>query len=317
MMFIQKRIFLLVAAAWSVQGQSLIRGGSTGSTTSMTDCMLSSSLCNNTAPHTKVDAGCNADFPICTQESGWEPPASVAGDKCSKCINIYDSDIAVDLGCNKDFPRCDAPLGLNGLKCLAPEKLTCANTQIDTTADRGCAADAPVCYNVATGMDVGYGAAGNGCARCINTLSQGYHDVGVADYACPANSPRCVSLDGTDAPENKIGARCCPASGCATPCPCNTPNSYFRYIVENGVNLASMNVECYADSITVVAYLDLGLVAGGEPMPGVPFYACESSGGFPGDVGYMTGITMAQAATCAAEVRRALAAVACGQYGYP
>jgi len=316
-MCMQERIFVLFAAVWSVSGQSLIRGGVSstgGSTTSMTERILSSSICNNNALHTEVDAGCNADFPMCTQESGWEPPANVAGDFCAKCINIYDSDIATDLGCSKDFPRCNAPLGQAGLACLAPETSTCQNTALAATADQGCSAKAPVCYGIGTGMDVGYGAAGTGCARCINTFSQGHHDVGWADYGCPLESPRCVSWDGNEAPENQIGARCCPASGCATACPCNTPNSYFEYIVKKGGNLAAMTVQCWESSRALLTEFNFlmygGQLAAGEPMAGSHVYAClsGSSGGFTGNVGMYGDVTQAQSNTCIAEMQGALAA---------
>jgi len=327
-MFIQKRIFLLVAAAWTVQGQSLIRGGGTSSTaSSMTEQeqRMLSSVCNNNAPHTEVDDGCSLDFPLCTQKSGFQPPASVAGDLCAKCINIYDSDIAADLGCTDDHPRCDAPLGLAGSKCLKPKTLTCTNTAIDAnTADFGCGTDAPVCYNIDTETDVGYYAPGSGCARCINTLSQGYHDVGRADYGCPVSSPRCENLDGNDAPENKIGARCCPATGCVIPsnCPCNTPNSYFEYIVEKGGNMEAMNVRCFVGPTTVFTVFDFlvsgGTLAAGEEVPGSGFLAClsGSSGDFPGNVGYIGGITQAQANTCIAELQKALEdrGVSCDPY---
>jgi len=124
-----------------VQGQSAIRGGGSRTRRStMTERFLLSSSsnnnkCNNTAPSTEVDQGCTARCPMCTQSSGWQPPASVAGDKCARCINIYDSDTDVDVGCSQTFPRCKAPLGLAGLQCLAPAILTCTNMAIDATAD--------------------------------------------------------------------------------------------------------------------------------------------------------------------------------------
>jgi len=250
MLFIPKRIvlllLLLVSAASFAKGQSTICGS--GSRTShstrsmMTECFLlsssssNSSICHNTAPNTKVDDSCMARHPMCMQASGWQPPASVVGDFCAKCINIYDSDIDVDLRFIKTFPCCHAPFGLASLDCLALEILTCQNTVINATTDHGCADDAPMCYNAATKMDVMYGAGRTSCGHCINTFLQGHHnDVGWADYGCPVDSPCCIDTDGkNDALLNQIGVHCCPASGCdetSATCPCNTPNSYFWYIV--------------------------------------------------------------------------------------
>jgi len=176
-------------------------------------------------------------------------------------------------------------------------------------------------------MDIAYGAAGTGCGRCINMLSQGYHDVGVADYGCPITSPRCVALDGNDAPQSQIGARCCTATGCVVTarCRCNLPGSIFRYIVENGldrekgVENASMGVRCFVSPTAVYIGLSwrkgFGILFAGEEVPGSGFSYCQSisSGGFENTY---SELTQMQADTCVGELRGALekSGISCEPY---
>ncbi len=229
------------------------------------------SYCTNSAPFEEMDEGCNADFPLCAKTDGHEPAANVAGDYCGSCRKVWNTDKVVDWGCTVEEPRCDAKLGLIGLRCLPAEVVpppACKNTGAYGATDQNCTDENPICYNGKTQQEVGSYAAGTGCARCLNSFTSGF-----PDYGCKSAQPRCVMLNGTDAPLNKVGVMCCPAGGCP-PCPCYKPNSAFYFALNDNAGSYACSQEgtiLYGRSPAIYPW-----VGAGEYFPGV--WVCGGDG---------------------------------------
>lgn len=99
------------------------------------------------------------------------------------------------------------------------------------------------------------------------------------------------------------------SSDCLGDCACLTPNSFFEAIVTGAVVVdPGANGFCANSSSTSIAFINTaGIAAGGEAGgSGSGNWACESNAGYPGDVGFVTGLTSDEAMHCADLVRDAL-----------
>ncbi len=115
----------------------------------------------------------------------------------------------------------------------------------------------------------------------------------------------------TDATDDVSACETAGAASCdAEPCPCNTPNSYFEAFV-NGNIPYTPSQQCFESSSTslVVNFGNGQIAAGGEAGgSGSGNWACEGNGGYPGDTGFVTGLTQEVGERCAALIRDQLIA---------
>jgi len=259
-------LFFITSA--SCVGSQNIRGTTTGRNLE--------SPCINDAPFDGLDDGCNADFPLCAMSDDYEPAAHVAGDHCGKCHNIWDTDEFVDFGCTADKPSCDAGLGLIGMQCLPAKVIpppVCRNTGAFGAKDETCTDEAPICYDATSQQEVGSFVGGTGCARCLNSFVNEYHQYGIPDYGCPTDQPRCVMTDGNDPDLNKVGSRCCPAGGCLVTCPCNSPNTFFDFALNDLAVSQVAGWWCEENKEIAYGHITLsdgswgGFIGGGKPYP--------------------------------------------------
>jgi hypothetical protein len=214
--------------------------------------------CVNTAPHGRIDQGCDETRPICLVSStANEPAANVAGNKCGKCINTVESNSFTDLGCSSETPICNAPLGLGGDTCL-PALPHCTNTAAYGGVDAGCSRETPLCINSKTKKEVGARAQGDVCAACVKVYSRLHYRFGFTDYGCSAQLPRCMTSENKDPARSRAGAKCCTAQGvCQTQslCPCNRPESVWSKVVA-GINPWNSNdLTCLSDTNSFTASL--------------------------------------------------------------
>jgi len=220
------KILFFVVSAVSVSSQT-IRGATMERSLD--------SVCTNDTPFAGLDQGCSPALPLCARSDGYEPAADVAGDYCRKCRNVWDTDTVADWGCTESAPACAAELGKIGMRCVPADvpKPVCKNSGAFDAKDQDCGDETPICYNVDTQQEVGSYAPGIGCAQCLNSFENAYHQYGWSDYGCPKEQPRCAMADGSDPTLNRVGSKCCPADGCPITCPCNTPNTFLSYIATN------------------------------------------------------------------------------------
>ncbi len=122
----------------------------------------------------------------------------------------------------------------------------------------------------------------------------------------PGADEACNGVDDNCSTEVDEGGVCTLSS-----CPCLTPGSFFEQLVAGEVTLEPRgNGFCYHSVSTSLVFLEPYAVAvGGEAYgTGMGGWACESSAGLSGDVGFLIGLPEEDARACADLVRDALVA---------
>jgi RTX calcium-binding nonapeptide repeat (4 copies) len=153
------------------------------------------------------------------------------------------------------------------------------------------------CLDGGAGNDRVHGEAGNDC------LDGG---AGIDQVACG---------DDADTYENGEwdfgGCETAGSCNCDVVCPCNAPNSFFEAFVTGDVTLTPGGNGFCAEHTNTSLVLVSGssIAAGGEAgFSGSGNWACEGAGGYPGDTGFITGLTPEVSQYCASLVRDALVA---------